>query len=254
MIITDSAIILHGRKYSDTSKILHAYTKEHGKISLIAKGVRSAKNTMGSAIEALRCSSITWYRYPNKDLHLLKSAEIAIPLHHITSDYETLMSAMGIVEILSITQEIEEANPGIFEIAMKALIALNNKQCPKSPYIITLLFLLQLTHIMGFGMHIRSCPITGEIIDLQNDEIPFSLVHGGCVSTGVSLQDRECILLNSSAVFILQTLNESSFETISIDCPLQDQIVLLDLFQRYFSYHSHKSYRWNTFPPGISTE
>ena len=74
MIITDSAIILHGRKFSDTSKILHAYTKEHGKISLIAKGVRSAKNTMGSAIEALRCSSMTWYKYPNKDLHLLKSS------------------------------------------------------------------------------------------------------------------------------------------------------------------------------------
>ena len=253
MIITDSAIILHGRKYSDTSKILHAYTKEHGKISLIAKGVRSAKNTMGSAIEALRCSSITWYKYPNKDLHLLKSAEIAIPLHHITSDYEILMSAMGIVEVISITQEIEEANPRIFEIAMKAMMALNNRQCPKSPYAITLLFLLQLAHIMGFGMHVRSCPITGEIIDLNQDDILFSLIHGGCVSNAVNHPDRDCILLNSSAVGILQTLNEATFETISIDCPLQDQIVLLDLFQRYFSFHSHKSYRWNTFPPGIST-
>lgn len=253
MIITDSAIILHGRKYSDTSKILHAYTKEHGKISLIAKGVRSAKNTMGSAIEALRCSSITWYTYPNKDLHLLKSAEIAIPLHHITSDYETLMSAMGIVEIISITQEIEESNPQIFEIAMKAMIALNNKQCSKSPYIITLLFLLQLAHIMGFGMHVTSCPITGEIIDLHQDDILFSFVHGGCVSTIISHPNRDCILLKSSAVGILQKLNEASFESISMECPLQDQIILLDLFQRYFSFHSHKTYRWNTFPPGIST-
>jgi DNA repair protein RecO len=136
MIITDSAIILHGRKFSDTSKILHAYTKEHGKISLIAKGVRSVKNTMGSAIEALRCSSMTWYKYPNKDLHLLKSAEIAIPLYHITSDYEVLMSAMGIVEILSVTQEVEEANPLIFDISIKALNALNNKQCTSPPAIL----------------------------------------------------------------------------------------------------------------------
>jgi DNA repair protein RecO (recombination protein O) len=254
MIITDSAIILHGRKFSDTSKILHAYTKEHGKISLIAKGVRSAKNTMGSAIEALRCSSMTWYKYPNKDLHLLKSAEIAIPLYHITSDYEVLMSAMGIVEILSVTQEVEEANPLIFDISIKALNALNNKQCPDSPYTITLLFLLKLANAMGFGMHLKSCPITGEIINLQQEQILFSFMHGGCVSDAVNLSDRDCILLNSSAVGILQAMDDCSFEHVSIQCLLQDQIVLIDLFQRYFSLHSHKSYRWNTYPPGISTQ
>jgi len=253
MIITDSAIILHGRKFSDTSKILHAYTKEHGKISLIAKGVRSAKNTMGSAIEALRCSSITWYKYPNKDLHLLKSAETAIPLNHIASTYDTLMSAMGIVEILSVTQEVEEANPQIYDSAIGALMALNNKQCPDSPYIITILFLMKLAHIMGFGMHLQSCPITGEIIDLNQEQILFSFQHGGCVSEGIQLSDRDCILLNSSAVFILQQMDISSFENISIECALQDQIVLIDLFQRYFSSHSHKIYRWNTYPPGIST-
>jgi DNA repair protein RecO (recombination protein O) len=254
MIITDSAIILHGRKFSDTSKIIHAYTKEHGKISVIAKGVRSAKNTMGSAIEALRCSSITWYKYPNKDLHLLKSAEIAIPLHHITSDYEILMSAMGIIEILSVTQEIEEANSSIYDLAMHALKALNNKQCPESPYIITLLFLMQLTNLMGFAIHVRFCPITGEkIIIGEEDQILFSLSHGGCVSNEALLPDRDCLLLNSSAVGILQALEDCTFENISMKCSLQDQMSLLDLFQRYFSFHSHKTYRWNTYPPGIST-
>jgi len=254
MIITDSAIILHGRKFSDTSKILHAYTKEHGKISLIAKGVRSAKNTMGSAIEALRCSSITWYKYPNKDLHLLKSAETAIPLNHIASTYEVLMSAMGIVEIVSVTQEVEEANPAIFDIAIGALKALNNNQCPNSPYVITLLFLMKLANVMGFGMHVQSCPVTGEIIHLHQEQILFSFQHGGCVSDAVYTSDRDSILLNSSAVGILQEMDQTSFDHVSIECSLQDQIVLINLFQRYFSSHSHKIYRWNTYPPGISTQ
>jgi len=184
MIITDTAIILHGRKYSDTSKIIHAYTKNHGKISVIAKGVRSAKNTMGSSIEALRCSSITWYRYPNKDLHLLKSAEIAIPLHNLTSDYDRLMSAMGIIEILSGTQEPEEPNPSIFESAIQALMALNEFRCQEAPYAITLLFLMQLAAIMGFAIHVQSCPITGELIQRKEGETVFSLDKGGVLSDG----------------------------------------------------------------------
>ncbi|MFN5114413.1 MAG: DNA repair protein RecO [Ignavibacteria bacterium] len=253
MIITDTAIILHGRKYSDTSKIIHAYTKNHGKISVIAKGVRSAKNTMGSSIEALRCSSITWYRYPNKDLHLLKSAEIAIPLHNLTSDYDRLMSAMGIIEILSGTQEPEEPNPSIFESAIQALMALNEFRCQESPYAITLLFLMQLAAIMGFAIHVQSCPITGELIQRKEGETVFSLDKGGVLSDGIINPSGETILLNSSAVSILQEMEHAQFETCSLHIPLQEQITLLNLFQRYFSYHSHKSYRWNTYPPGITT-
>ena len=112
---------------------------------------------------------------------------------------------------------------------------------------------MKLAQEMGFGMHLKSCPITGEIIEIQEEQILFSFMHGGCVSDAVNLSDRDCILLNSSAVGILQAMDDSSFDQVSIQCSLQDQIVLIDLFQRYFSLHSHKSYRWNTYPPGIST-
>ncbi|MGA1435008.1 MAG: DNA repair protein RecO [Candidatus Kapaibacteriota bacterium] len=251
MIITDTAIMLHGRKFSDTSKIIHAYTQNHGKISVIAKGVRSVKSTMGSSIEALQCSSITWYRYPNKDLHLLKSAEIAIPMHNLTSDYERLMSAMGIVEILSITQEPEEPNPEIFDIALYSLIALNEGRCNESPYTIVLLFLMQLAKAMGFGMNVQSCSATGEIIN-SDEETVFSFEKGGFLSDAASKPQGECILLNSTAVGILQELDHASLKTCTLHIPLQEQITLFQLFQRYFSMHSHKSYRWNTYPPGIT--
>lgn len=252
MIITDTAIILHGRKFSDTSKIIHAYTQHHGKISVIAKGVRSAKSTMGSSIEPLRCSSITWYRYPNKDLHLLKSAEIAIPMHNLTSNYECLMSSMGIVEILSSTQEPEEPNQGIFDIATQALIALNEDKCHETPYAIVLLFLMHLAKAMGFGMNVQSCCVTGEVISIDEDCL-FSFEKGGFISDSVSMPQSESILLNSSAVGILQEMDQSMINTCSLHIPIQEQVTLLSLFQRYFSFHSHKSYRWNTYPPGITT-
>lgn len=254
MIITDIAIILHGRKFSDTSKIIHVYTKEHGKVSVIAKGVRSAKHTMGSALEALRCSSITWYKYPNKDLHLLKSAEISIPLHHLTSEYEILMSAMGILEIVSSTQEMEESHPEVFELALQALMTLNQKDAIHVPYLITLQFMFNLAHLMGFGMHVSHCPITGDVIDPSKETTLFSFSHGGCVSDDVMQVGGEHISLHSSALKILQMMSDSTFNSMQMECSMQDQITLLDLFQRYFSYHSHKTFRWNTYPPGISTQ
>ena len=98
MIITTEAIILHSRKYSDTSKILVAFTRDEGKVSLIAKGARNPKSKFGGCLEPLSFSSLTIYKKANKELHTLGKAEIITPLRRLTADYDKLTTALSIAE------------------------------------------------------------------------------------------------------------------------------------------------------------
>ncbi|MBI5464877.1 MAG: recombination protein O N-terminal domain-containing protein, partial [Ignavibacteriales bacterium] len=43
MIVKTDAVVIKSMKYSDTSKIVALYTKEFGKLSVIAKGARANK-------------------------------------------------------------------------------------------------------------------------------------------------------------------------------------------------------------------
>ena len=253
MIVSDIAIILHGRKFSDTSKILTVYSQHHGKISLLAKGVRTAKSAMGGNVEALRCSSISWYQYPNKDLHLLKSAENAIPLYHLTSDYDKLIAAMCISEIISSTQETEEANPELFDLCLQTLQMLNIELAADRSFSYVLCFLFYLAKIMGFALHVDNCPITGDtIIPEESEQFFLSFNEGSILSHSIPHNGKMGLLLNSSIVSILQKialLNAEEFGSVSVS--IADQLTMLDMFQRYFSFHSHKSFRWKSLPSGF---
>ena len=56
-VLTDEAIVLGARPYSNTSLIVTFLTKEQGKVRLVARGVRSAKSRVGVALEPASESS-----------------------------------------------------------------------------------------------------------------------------------------------------------------------------------------------------
>ena len=45
------AFILHGRDFRDTSRLLDVFTLDYGRISLVAKGARSARSKLQGVLE-----------------------------------------------------------------------------------------------------------------------------------------------------------------------------------------------------------
>ena len=56
-----SGIVLKTFSYGDTSKIIRCYTRDFGKISLIAKGVKTSKTLQIGYLEPINCISIDLY-------------------------------------------------------------------------------------------------------------------------------------------------------------------------------------------------
>ena len=254
MIRTDSAIILHGRKFSDTSKILQVYTRNHGKISILAKGVRSSKSKFGSSLEVISCSTLSWYHSTQKDLYLVKSAEQYTPTYHILSDYHKLITCMAIAEVLSTTQENEESHPELFDLTHQILQFLNSSDALQSPYNLFFTFLIKTAHCMGFGMSFHKCNITGELIDIRDSEyFFFSYYEGSILSLDIDHSGQQGILMNSSIVSILQKLDTGLLdENSSFNISSSDTFTIHDFLSRYFSIHSHKKFTWRTMPPGAT--
>ena len=75
-LIKTEAVVLRTRKQGETSKILSLYTKNFGKISVIAKGARSIKSKYLGALETLNYISIIIYRKEQRSLQYLREADI----------------------------------------------------------------------------------------------------------------------------------------------------------------------------------
>ena len=58
-----SGIVLKTFSYGDYSKIIRCYTLDFGKISLIAKGVKTSKNLLIGFLEPINCISIDLFYF-----------------------------------------------------------------------------------------------------------------------------------------------------------------------------------------------
>ncbi len=58
--LQDEALLLRRIPYSDTSLICHFLTREHGRVSLMARGARRAKSPFRAALSPLYRLSISW--------------------------------------------------------------------------------------------------------------------------------------------------------------------------------------------------
>lgn len=52
--------VLHHRPYRDTSRILEVFTREHGRLSLFARGVRGPKSRLGPLLQPFRLLLLSW--------------------------------------------------------------------------------------------------------------------------------------------------------------------------------------------------
>ena len=99
MIVSTEAVILKTMKYRDTSRIVTLYTRDFGRLSVIAKGARSRNNKFGASLEPLSHVSAVLYKNEHRDLHLLSKCEISTQFRRIPEDLERLSTAMAIIEL-----------------------------------------------------------------------------------------------------------------------------------------------------------
>ncbi|MEI7942437.1 MAG: DNA repair protein RecO [Candidatus Riflemargulisbacteria bacterium] len=110
MIQTLTAINLKTIPYSESSLIIHVFSKEKGKLSLIAKGVKKSKT---GNLGKLSTFSLNKYHVRGKDEESIKTIMVIETIktyEKIQLDYDKLQTAYGLIWIInSIIQENHQA-------------------------------------------------------------------------------------------------------------------------------------------------
>lgn len=105
------AFILHKRAYRNTSAILEFFTRDHGRISLVAKGVSSGSSRLKGILQVFQPLHISWSR--KSELGTMISAETTQAPYLLID--EALYAAMYINEILLKLTTKDDPHPDIFD-------------------------------------------------------------------------------------------------------------------------------------------
>lgn len=170
------SVVLHSRRYGDTSRIVVLFTEEYGKVSVVARGSRMPKSSYGSTLEPLTVGRVHVYYKRNRDLHTLGTAEATHTWKHLTSSLEHLEAGLQLCQLILRTQPDGVPAPEVFSLVRTTLESLEGAKADAA-YRIGLAARIQLTHFMGFGLQLMEQP-GGRVLRVSLEDGQYSPTTG----------------------------------------------------------------------------
>jgi DNA repair protein RecO (recombination protein O) len=209
MIVKTEAVVLKTMKFRDTSRILTLYTRELGKVSVIAKGARDFKSKFGSALQPMNHVVAVFYRKEHHDLHLLSQCDVMKHRRRMTEEMERLAAGISIIDLVHGATHGEERNEELFATVVKALDAI--EAVAANPGNIVYAFEVRLSEVLGFQPNFHECMRCRAALDeraIGTNGAGLRLSQGGVLCATCAMREPVEGRISSPALRTLQRLQE----------------------------------------------
>ncbi len=180
MIVRTDAVVLRALDYSETSQIVALYTRQHGQMSVIAKGSRRPKSRFGAALQPMGYVQVLYYYKPNRDLQTLKEATHVHRFTRLPAEVERVTAGFRIVELVRGLTQPGEANPVLFRLLLEALLHLDEAE-HHAPNVLPH-FQLRLAALLGFAPDVRK----EDVLALPEEGGVLALERGAVLPVGAA--------------------------------------------------------------------
>lgn len=195
-LVRCEGIVLNTYALGDTSLIVVAYTREHGRLKLVAKAARRAPSRFGYALEPLSRSRFILYHKPDRDLHLLSQAEVLEPTGSRLTDLARLAHGHAALELIDRLVWGEEPHAELFDLLAAALRGAANAPIGTLPAV-TIAFELHAASLLGYRPRLDACASCGATISPRR---LFSPARGGLLCDPCATVEAGAIALSADGL------------------------------------------------------
>lgn len=181
-----SAIILRRVNYAEYDYILDLLTRDHGKVTVIAKNAKKSKKRFAGVLELFSCLEVLLAvsRRGQGGMPLLKEAVLTHPFADIRTDVEKVAYASYWSEMINRWVVAGGRQEGLFDLFFHALTMLNAEQAPMETT--SLLFQMRFMSLAGMPPELTACRVCRRpLADLPGPRLLFDVAMGGLLC-------REC--------------------------------------------------------------
>jgi DNA repair protein RecO (recombination protein O) len=224
--------ILHRRDYSESSLILDVFSREHGRINLIAKGAKRNKKQQGVSHNLYQKYLISWVA--KSDLGTLTDIEPVSMSNTLKSDL--VLTGFYMNEILLRLLHKHESHPELFDSYESSINSLVKNA---SEHTVLRYYEKTLLQALGYGIILDHEIESGESID-EAEKYYYKLDHGPVLESsksglGISVMGKTLLELEGESLSDLDNINEAKMLLrVLLDQHLGDKpLASRELYQAY---------------------
>ncbi len=172
------AIVLKSISLRESSRIVTLYSRDYGKMKIVAKGVLLPGSRFSGSLENFSRVKIVFYKKENIDLYTLSQVDLIDPFYRICKDLNKFAAASSGMELLDKSVSWEESMPGVFDLSLDFLSQVESAQ-NGSLQTTLLAYVLKLVTLLGYKPKLEKCvACDGEV---RGELVFFSPERGGLI-------------------------------------------------------------------------
>lgn len=158
MFLKTDGLVVRQVNYKDNDQILTVLTKEHGLMTLKARGVRSRSSRLKGACQLLAYSEFTVFE--NRGFHTIDEANAIQMFPELRTDIELLSLASYFAQVAEVLSQEDMPNPELLSLTLNAFYALCRRLC--MPELVKAAFELRAACLGGYTPELSGCAVCGD--------------------------------------------------------------------------------------------
>jgi DNA repair protein RecO (recombination protein O) len=197
---TVRAVVLRRTDSGESDRRLTIFSRERGKIDVVAKGARKSGSRLAGSSDPL-CESILTFAEGRRTRYLTQ-AEPQNAFRALRSDYDRLTQGLAIAELVAGLMPFEMPDEDVYDLTIRSLSELSEH--PK-PVAVTLWSQVQILSASGFEPQWLTCVATDEEV---RGEAWISPQAGGAVSAAFANRYTDRFVAPIEVLIALSRLRE----------------------------------------------
>lgn len=208
--------VLREFPYRESSKIIEVFTKNHGKISIIAKGVLNKKSPNLSSTQRFVKASYNLYKSGEKFFGI-KDASLIKSYSKSNKNFDIIIYKSAICDLLLRTIDFDQKD-FVYNLLDKTFDSF--EKASENYFNIFLCFLLKYISFSGFKPNLKKCSLCGSKIN-PNDAY-FSIKDGGMVDSSCKKIKKDIVYLTREEyLYIFKLIYTPTDQVSKIDLKIE---------------------------------
>ncbi|MEG2658461.1 MAG: DNA repair protein RecO [Clostridiales bacterium] len=218
------AIIIKAMNYGESTRIFTLFSREYGKLSAIAKGVKRPKSTMKGHLQlGNRCNLML---YQGKSMDTISQAVALETYPQIRSNPQAYLYVSYFMELLNIALPEKESNSAVFDLTHQVFSKIDNKNTES----MARYFEINLMTLIGYEVDFKRCSNCGE--PLKEGYLSSRFPGPICKDCGGG------VFISPQAIYGLDYYNKTPIEQLNrLKLNEETEKIMAKVMQELVAYH-----------------
>ena len=197
------ALIIRTVEVFETSLVATLFTRELGKVSVLAKGARRLKSSFQGGLDLLGVSDIVLFTKASEALDLLVESSPVERFASLRRDLAALYAGYYIAELLGGLTDFHDPHPKLFDAATLTLRHLGEAEL-RSRRVAR--FELACLRELGLMPSLAACSQCGTVVEESRGVVSFGIAAGGVLCPKCAPGQMQVVVISSRTLRAIQAL------------------------------------------------